>query len=232
MNFKIVNFSTLGVFLFSVASTQAVAHDGAYWKEDGGEVAKSSFGECWRTFEWTAEQAIADCGDGAASTAQSDAAAKADAKARAKARADAARAKADADAAKARANAGAAQAEPQYRNLSLSSGATFALGGSTLSAAGKAAVAGLLAEFEGETIKSVVVEGHTDDRGAASFNQQLSEKRANAVKAELVANGVDAAVIKTVGYGEARPIADNSDRAGRAKNRRVEIKVDAKTRKL
>ena len=93
-------------------------------------------------------------------------------------------------------------------------------------------MAALLKEFDGEIIEAVIVEGHTDDRGPAAFNQQLSEKRAEAVKAELIANGVDASLIKTVGYGESKPVASNDTREGRAKNRRVEIKVDAKARKL
>ena len=110
--------------------------------------------------------------------------------------------------------------------MSLASGATFELGGSTLSAEGKAEVADMVAKFEGKTVDSVVIAGYTDDSGDASFNQQLSEKRAEAVKAELVANGANPDKITTVGYGEASPIADNSSREGRAKNRRVEIKVE------
>ena len=121
---------------------------------------------------------------------------------------------------------------PKYRQLSLESGASFELGGSTLSSAGKASVADLLAKFKGENIKQVIVEGHTDDRGPAAFNQQLSEKRAQAVKAELVANGIDAQVIQTTGYGESRPVADNGSADGRGKNRRVEIKIDAEKRKF
>lgn len=90
----------------------------------------------------------------------------------------------------------------------------------------------MLTKFKGENIKQVVVEGHTDDRGAAAFNQQLSEKRAQAVKAELIANGIDSKVIETAGYGEERPVASNDSRDGRAKNRRVEIKIDAEQRKF
>ena len=110
--------------------------------------------------------------------------------------------------------------------FSLSSGATFELGGSTLSSEGKAEIAALIAKFEGKTADSVVIEGHTDDSGDASFNQQLSEKRAEAVKAELVAQGAKAEKISTVGYGEDKPIADNATPEGRAQNRRVEIKVN------
>ena len=100
------------------------------------------------------------------------------------------------------------------------------MGGSTLSAEGKAEIAALIAQYEGKTADSVVIEGYTDSSGDAAFNQQLSEKRAEAVKAELVANGADPDKITTVGYGESKPIADNVTREGRAKNRRVEIRVE------
>ena len=67
------------------------------------------------------------------------------------------------------------------------------------------------------------VEGHTDNQGSAASNQVLSEKRAQAVVAWLVAHGVDAARLKAQGYGQTKPVADNSSDDGRAKNRRVEL---------
>lgn len=116
--------------------------------------------------------------------------------------------------------------EQKSVNISLESGASFELGGSTLSEEGKAEIAVLVTQFEGKTVESVVVEGYTDNSGDAGFNQKLSLERADAVKAELVANGANAEKITTVGYGESKPIADNATSEGRAKNRRVEIKVD------
>ena len=71
-------------------------------------------------------------------------------------------------------------------------------------------------------LTNVVVEGHTDDRGEASYNQQLSERRARAVATALINRfNIDAARVSAVGKGEAEPIADNSTTAGRAANRRV-----------
>lgn len=233
-----MNTKIFTAMIFTAVTGNAIADGSAYWVGSDGDYVRSGFGECVRTIDWTPAKAIPGCeGDAAQALADDRAAAKAKAAAKARAKADAdaaARAKAQAEAAeKAReAAAAAASSDPQYRNMSLASGATFELGGSTLSVSGKAAVAALLAKFDGEQIQSVIVEGHTDDRGAASFNQQLSEKRARAVKAELIANGVDTNIIKTVGYGESSPIADNGTRTGRAQNRRVEIKVDARSRKL
>ena len=70
-----------------------------------------------------------------------------------------------------------------------------------------------------------VIKGFTDNTGGASVNLSLSEKRANAVKNYLVKKGVDASRLEANGYGETKPVDSNKTRAGRAKNRRVEVKV-------
>lgn len=68
----------------------------------------------------------------------------------------------------------------------------------------------------------LVLEGHTDYKGTDAYNQDLSERRAAAVKAKLVdMYGLEPSRISTVGYGESRPIADNATDEGRARNRRV-----------
>jgi OmpA-OmpF porin, OOP family len=69
------------------------------------------------------------------------------------------------------------------------------------------------------------VEGYTDNTGDAGKNQILSEKRAATVKEYLVSKGIDASRISSAGYGADRPVADNKTQAGRAKNRRVELKL-------
>ena len=71
----------------------------------------------------------------------------------------------------------------------------------------------------------VRVEGHTDSTGSASYNQQLSENRAQSVVSYLAQQGVSTNRLQAVGYGMSRPIASNSTAAGRAKNRRVEILI-------
>lgn len=78
----------------------------------------------------------------------------------------------------------------------------------------------VLAEYE-QTV--VEVAGHTDSTGTDSYNQGLSERRANSVSAYLQGRGVIPQRLITLGMGEARPIADNSTESGRQINRRVEI---------
>lgn len=76
---------------------------------------------------------------------------------------------------------------------------------------------------------STVVEGHTDSVGTDAYNQGLSERRANAVRDVLVNQyGVGGDRVSSVGYGESRPVADNSTSDGRAINRRVEAEVEAR----
>lgn len=76
---------------------------------------------------------------------------------------------------------------------------------------------------------TTVVEGHTDSVGTDAYNQGLSERRANAVREVLVNQyGVSGDRVNAVGYGEARPVADNATDSGRAINRRVEAEVEAR----
>jgi OOP family OmpA-OmpF porin len=70
---------------------------------------------------------------------------------------------------------------------------------------------------------NVEIQGHTDSRGSETYNKALSERRANAVKAFLVSQGISASRITTVGFGESQPAATNDTAAGRAINRRVVI---------
>jgi OOP family OmpA-OmpF porin len=70
---------------------------------------------------------------------------------------------------------------------------------------------------------NIEVGGHTDNVGTAESNQKLSEDRAKSVMAALVARGIDAKRLTAKGYGQSKPVADNSTDAGKAKNRRVEL---------
>jgi outer membrane protein OmpA-like peptidoglycan-associated protein len=79
-----------------------------------------------------------------------------------------------------------------------------------------------------DTGKRIRIEGHTDNRGSANLNQVLSQRRAEAVRDALVAAGVDTARITAIGMGEDVPAAPNDTDAGRAKNRRVDVILEAR----
>lgn len=107
--------------------------------------------------------------------------------------------------------------------LNMPGNVTFATNSSDLSPAFfnvLTSVGKVLSEYE-QTV--VEVAGHTDSTGSDSYNQGLSERRANSVSSYLTAQGVIPQRLITLGMGEARPIADNSTESGRQINRRVEI---------
>ncbi len=81
----------------------------------------------------------------------------------------------------------------------------------------------ILAKYSDDRVR---IEGHTDASGDDRYNQQLSERRAAAVKAVLVSRGVKETQILVAGLGETKPVADNASVDGRAKNRRVELHID------
>lgn len=78
-----------------------------------------------------------------------------------------------------------------------------------------------LANHQGSTIR---IEGHADERGTREYNMALGERRANAVRDYMVANGIASFRIETISYGEERPVAYGSGEANWAQNRRVELK--------
>jgi len=71
----------------------------------------------------------------------------------------------------------------------------------------------------------IEIQGHTDSDGSVESNIKLSKKRAHAIKRYLISKGIEAERLNTIGYGEKRPVADNSTKAGKQKNRRTEIRV-------
>lgn len=75
------------------------------------------------------------------------------------------------------------------------------------------------------------VSGYTDDRGSRAYNQKLSQRRAESVKTYLVNKGIAAERITAKGYGVDKPVADNKTRAGRAMNRRVEVRYTIREEK-
>lgn len=109
--------------------------------------------------------------------------------------------------------------------LDLPAEVTFAVNSSTINpqfGASLDQVSTTLAEFE-QTYVDVL--GHTDSTGSDSYNQQLSERRANSVAGYLSGRGVNQARLATRGFGESQPRASNVTEEGRALNRRVEIRI-------
>jgi OmpA-OmpF porin, OOP family len=70
---------------------------------------------------------------------------------------------------------------------------------------------------------TLTIEGHTDNVGDDAYNMDLSQKRTVSVKNYLVSKGITAPRLNATGYGETKPVADNTKTAGKAKNRRVEL---------
>ena len=187
--------------LATAASAQVnnwVSADGTVWKNGTNEF-------CWRSASWTPATAAVGC-DGAIVAAVAPAPVAKPAPAPAPAPAAVAPA--------------AAPAKVTY-----AADAFFGFDKAVILPAGKVKLDDLIAKVKDINLEVIVAVGHTDATGPASYNQALSVKRAGAVKAYLVSKGIDANRIYSEGKGETSPVADNSTRSGRSKNRRVEIEV-------
>lgn len=119
----------------------------------------------------------------------------------------------------------APQPTPVSEKVSFSAEALFDFDKSEVKPAGKAALDELLTNLQSMNPEVMVAVGHTDSIGSNAYNDKLSMRRANAVKAYLVSKGMDPARVYTEGKGESQPVADNATREGRAKNRRVTIEL-------
>lgn len=118
------------------------------------------------------------------------------------------------------------QAERTDRGMVLTLGdVLFDLNKADLKASGQQTI-GRLAQFMREyEDRRVRVEGYTDSTGKDSYNQKLSERRAEAVRDALLSQGIERRRVETKGYGEQYPVASNDSSAGRQQNRRVEIVI-------
>jgi len=121
------------------------------------------------------------------------------------------------------------EAEPIVTTATLGGEALFDTDSAELIAASEQALADLLVQLESyQEISDIEVVGHTDSRGAETYNQQLSERRAQSVQAFLQAAYPDVDITAR-GEGETNPVATNTTPEGRQLNRRVEIQVTAKS---
>ena len=116
-------------------------------------------------------------------------------------------------------------APPVASKVTYAADAFFDFDKSVLKPAGRAKLDDLVAKVKGVNLEVIIAVGHTDSVGTDAYNQKLSVRRAEAVKAYLVTKGIERNRVYTEGKGEKQPIADNKTAEGRAKNRRVEIEV-------
>ena len=188
--------------LATAAGAQVKAADGGKvidnWQNGTGELVwKNGTNElCWRDANWTPATAAEGC-DGALVKAV------------------------EAAPAPAPAPAPAAVAS----KVTFAADAFFDFDKSVLKPEGKAKLDDLASKVQGINLEVIVAVGHTDSVGSDAYNQKLSERRAQAVKAYLESKGIDKSRVYTEGKGEKQPVADNKTKEGRAQNRRVEIEV-------
>ena len=190
--------------LATVAGAQEIHN----WKSTAGDVWKNSFGQCWRDSSWTPATAAVGC-DGAI-VAPPPAPKPAPVAAPAPAPAPAAK---------------PAPAPAVASKVTYAADAFFDFDKAVLKPEGKAKLDDLVGKVKGINLEVIIAVGHTDSVGTDAYNQKLSIKRSEAVKAYLVTKGIEKSRVYTEGKGEKQPVADNKTSEGRSKNRRVEIEV-------
>src|SRR5450830_1799760 len=168
-----------------------------YVQDGRGVIARDPFGLCWRTGYWTPADAVPGC--------------------------DAPLVK-EAAPAPAPAPAPVVPA-PTSEKVTFAASALFDFDKAVLKPEGKKQLDDMAAKLKEINLEVVVAVGHTDSVGTDAYNQKLSIRRAEAVKAYLVTKGIEANRVYTEGKGKKQPVADNKTAEGRAKNRRVEIEV-------
>jgi OmpA-OmpF porin, OOP family len=180
------------------------------WQNGSGELVwKNGTNElCWRDANWTPATAAVGCDGALAPVAPAPAAVVAPA----------------APAAAAPAPAPAPQ-PPAATKVTYAADAFFDFDKAVLKPEGKAKLDDLVGKVQGINLEVIIAVGHTDSVGTDAYNQKLSVRRAEAVKAYLVSKGIEKNRVYTEGKGEKQPVADNKTAEGRAKNRRVEIEV-------
>ena len=185
-------------------ATAAGAQSVDNWVSGSGIAVKNGTNElCWRDANWTPATAAKGC-DGAIVEAPKAAVA--------------------APAAAAAAPKAAAPAVAASK-VTYAADAFFDFDKAVLKPEGKAKLDDLAQKVKGINLEVIIAVGHTDAVGTDAYNQKLSIRRSEAVKAYLVTKGIEKNRIYTEGKGEKQPVADNKTKEGRAKNRRVEIEV-------
>ncbi len=198
--FAVAAVATSGVMAQTVDNWRAT--DGTVWKNGTNEL-------CWRDAFWTPATAAKDC-DGALKPVAAPVAAPA--------------APAPAPAVTP-APAPKPVVAPTSEKVTYAADAFFDFDKSVLKPEAKAKLDDLVSKTGDINLEVIIAVGHTDSVGTDAYNQKLSVRRAEAVKAYLVSKGLEKNRVYTEGKGKKQPIADNKTAEGRAKNRRVEIEV-------
>ncbi|MEM8510918.1 OOP family OmpA-OmpF porin [Massilia sp. MP_M2] len=185
----------------------------AYVQDSRGVIARNPFGLCWRTGYWTPADAVPGCDAPLCVAPEKLENGKCVAP--------------PAPVAPAPAPAPVPEAAPvpTSEKVSYSADAFFDFDKAILKPAGKASLDELSGKLGDMNLEVIIAVGHTDSVGTDAYNQKLSIRRAEAVKAYLKGKGIEETRIYTEGKGESQPKADNATAEGRAQNRRVEIEV-------
>ncbi|MBK9020965.1 MAG: OmpA family protein [Sulfuritalea sp.] len=191
----------LGLSAAALAQTPGIDMKGTvgYAIDQRGYVAKSGTGLCWRTGYWTPAMAIEECDPDLVKKAAPAAAPAAAAPA---------------------AKPAAAAPKPAAQKVTLAADALFDFNKAVLRPEGKSKLDKLAGDIKGIKLEVIIAVGHADRFGTDAYNQKLSEKRAEAVKAYLVSKGVEPNRVYTEGKGEKQPIT-KADQCKGPKSKKV-----------
>jgi OOP family OmpA-OmpF porin len=191
------------------ASAQQQSKQG-YWVQPSTDLVwKNSVGQCWRAGYWTPSLAICECDKDLMPKAACEPPAPPPV----------------APAKPAPAKPAPAKPKPVAEKVTLAADVLFDFDKAVLKNEGKSKLDDLATKVKAINLEVVIAIGHTDSIGSDAYNQKLSVRRAESVKAYLVSKGVEPNRIYTEGKGEKQPVASNKTADGRQKNRRVEIEV-------